>query len=78
MAKMTQFMRADGNTDICMRRKELGVSVCDPLSDNNVFSLLPSQSFASTAKKTNIFMLATRVMFCLINLNKINYLDGFI
>lgn len=63
MAKMTQFMRADGNTEICIRREELGVNVCDPLADNNIFALLPVRSLASTAEKTNIFIFATRVFF---------------
>lgn len=69
MAKMTEFMRAAGNVEICMRRKALGVYLCDPLADNNIFALLPPKNQSSADEKANIFMLATRVKFLYIYKN---------
>uniref|UniRef100_A0A915ELQ4 Nicastrin n=1 Tax=Ditylenchus dipsaci TaxID=166011 RepID=A0A915ELQ4_9BILA len=59
MARMTQFMLADGKAEICMRRQSLGPQLCDALHDRNVFALLPPLSQES--KKADIFLVSSRM-----------------
>ncbi|KAI1728981.1 nicastrin domain-containing protein [Ditylenchus destructor] len=59
MARMTQFMHADGNADICMRRYQLGPHLCDELHDRNVFAMLPALSREN--RTADVFVIASRM-----------------
>lgn len=65
MARMTQFMLADGNTEICMRRQELGPALCDPLQDRNVFALLPPLSEENQTTNYDVLLVSSRVFYAL-------------
>jgi hypothetical protein len=63
-AKLTMFMHAAGDAEVCLRRQNLfygftdTLSMCEPLSSYNVFNLLPALRINDP---TNIFLLSARL-----------------
>jgi hypothetical protein len=63
-AKLTMFMHAAGDAEVCLRRQNLfygftdTLSMCEPLSSYNVFNLLPP---LRTNDASNIFLLSARL-----------------